>query len=144
MPHEEIPEPYEPRAFYPHLGPADVKVWTRFILENPERFERVWYDFRVGDEDPEDLSVARATNENWWDLTYWRIDVVGEDAEKFYIIEIKPNANSKAIGQALAYAALFTEDESPKKPVVAVVITDLLIPTTARIAQRFGVELWTP
>ena len=143
MPHVETPQEYRILGSYPHLAPVDVAIWSRFIAENPQRFLRVWYDFRIGDEDAGDPDVAPRTNENWWDLTYWRIDVVAEDAKKFYVIEVKPLANSKAIGQALSYAKIFEEDEKPGKPVVPVVLTDRLIATTARCAEHCGVELWT-
>ena len=142
MPHVEIKRPYERRAAYPHMGLADATIWNRFIHRYPDRFIHVWYDFRVGDKDevaPEHSAIARAC---WWDLTYWRIDVVAEDAEKIYVIEVKPSANAKALGQASSYAMLYEEDEKPGKPVIAVVLTDILIPTTKRIGEKSGIEIW--
>ena len=142
MSHQEIPCTYEPQASYAHLSPVDVALWERFMFAHPGRFDRVWYDFRVGDEDeiPEDEPYR--TKQCWWDLTYWRIDVVAEDVNTIYVIEVKPAANAKAIGQALAYATLYEEDEKPGKKVVAVVLTDQIIPTTQRVAKRHGVEMW--
>jgi len=143
MPHVEIPYPYGKLGSYPHLGPQDAAIWDRFIANNPGKFIRCWYDFRVGDEDAIDANIPQAVAQNWWDLSYWRIDVAAEDREKIYIIEIKPRANAKAIGQADAYAALYEEDEKPAKQVVAVVLTDIATPTLLRVAKNRGVEVWT-
>ncbi len=142
MPHIEIAMPYGKLATYPHMGPADAAIWDRFISANPGRFQRVWYDFRVGDEAAVPDECSTRARDCWWDLTYWRVDVVAEDAEKIYVIEIKPLANAKALGQADSYAMLYEEDEKPSKPVVAVVLTDTIIPTTARIAAKNGIEMW--
>lgn len=142
MPHVEKPYIYEPVGYYPHLSPADVSLWERFVRQNPNRFLRVWYDFRVGEEEEVAEGTLPRVRQGWWDLTYWRIDVIVEDYEKFYVIEVKPNANAKAIGQAECYAALFEEDEEPQKPVVAVVLTDNPSATLLRIAKSRGVEIW--
>lgn len=142
MPHVETPCRYERLIGYPHLGPEDAAIWDRFIAANPARFERVWYDFRVGDEPDVPEESPAGLRQCWWDLSYWRIDVVAEDAEAIYIIEIKPRANAKALGQAEGYADVYEEDEQPAKPVKAVVLTDIIIPTTQRIADRHGVLIW--
>ena len=142
MPHVEREYPYGKLSSYPHLGPADAAIWERYIAANPSRFTRVWYDFRVGDEPAVADDTHPSIKAGWFDLTYWRIDVVAEDASAIYVIEIKPNANSKALGQADSYAMLYEEDEKPSKPVIAVVLTDTIISTTARIAAKKGIELW--
>ena len=98
MPHVEEPLKYEKLQTYPHLSPYDAAIWERYITSNPGRFTRVFYDYRVGDCaecDPDVVGIAR---ESWNDLTRWRIDVVAEDDAAFYVIELKPMANSKAIG----------------------------------------------
>ena len=142
MPHLDIPMEYLRLTRYPHMSPADIDLWDRFIERNPARFSRVWYDVHVGEggETPEDCGYRDAAC--WWDLTRWRIDVVAEDGENFYIIEIKPNANAKALGQANAYAILFEDEHKPLKPVVSVVLTDSIHPNTERIAKREEIEIW--
>ena|SRR3990167_1231264 len=142
MPHAEISFPFAKRSHYPHLSPEDTAIWERFIEANPGKFDHVYYDFRVGDEDPVPDDLPVAIRQAWWDLSYWRIDTVGEDAKNFYIIEIKPYANSKAIGQALSYAAIFLTDENPEKPVIPVVLTDVIFPTTQRVADLLNVQIW--
>src|SRR3990167_1253250 len=142
MPHIEVPCAYEQQASYPHMSPVDKIIWDRFIHNHPDKFVRVWYDFRIGDEDPVPEELSASVRSAWWDLSYWRVDVIGETANHIYVIEVKPFANSKAIGQALSYAAIFRTDEEPGLPVSPVVITDRIFPTTQRVADMLGVELW--
>lgn len=142
MPHVDTPYKYIVMPEYPHMGPQDAAIWTQFIRSNPDRFNVVWYDVRVGEREtvhgdaPATIAVA------WWDLTRWRVDVIAEDAENIYVIEIKPRANAKALGQALAYSALFIDNWKPQKPVIPVVITDTEILSTKSAALAMGVQYW--
>ena len=142
MPHREIEQGFEVLPKYAHLRPADVEIWQRFVEQNPGRFKRVFYDFKVGDAADVDEEITTEIKGAWYDLTRWAIDVVAEDERTIYIVEVKPNANSKAIGQALSYAVLYREEQSPKKRVVPVVLTDTIIKTTARCARGCGVQMW--
>ncbi len=142
MPHQEIAQPFQRLSKYAHLRPADIEIWERFLLANPDRFLKVWYDYRVGDPADLDHECLFCANLAWYDLTRWQIDVVAEDREMIYVIEIKPHANAKAIGQALSYAKLFEVEQKPKKPVLPVVLTDVIIPTTQKCAAHCGVEIW--
>jgi hypothetical protein len=142
MPHEEIKYDYGKQDEYPDMRDADREIWEAYIEQNPDRFLHVWYDFRVGDPaecHPDTSPEARVA---WADLTRWACDVIAEDADKIYIIELKPHANAKAIGQALSYMHLYMQDHRPPKPVVAVVLTDLRIGSTERAAAALGVEYW--
>ena len=121
---------------------ADIGIWERFLAQNPKRFLRVWYDFRVGDsaEVHDDCSACARTA--WYDLTRWQIDVVGETDKEIYIIEVKPSANARALGQVDGYRDLYVWEQHPEKPVKAAVITDHIISTTEKLAKAWGIELW--
>lgn len=142
MPHAEKSYKYIPLPKYPHMRPADVEIWRRFLLANPERFLRVWYDFRVGSHAHDCENCLDCSRTGWFDLTRWACDVIAEDNENFYTIEIKPAANAKALGQTLAYSILFLEEHKPSKPVIPVVLTDHIIESTRRVAEIQGIELW--
>lgn len=142
MPHTETEYAYKSLPRYPHMRSADVLIWDRYIMKNPGRFLRVWYDFRVGDHEHVGEDCAMCKETGWYDLTRWAVDVIGEDAAAFYTIEVKPAANAKALGQALSYATLFVSEHKPAKPVIPVVLTDHEISTTRKVADLQGVELW--
>lgn len=144
MPHVEQAVPYEIRVKYPHLRPRDVEIWQHFIQKNPDRFNRVFYDYRVGDPEDWPEDAPRYIALAWKDLTMWQIDVTAEDDDFLYIIELKPFARSTAIGQALAYKILFDREEKPWKPTIPVVITDTILKSTKYVADKLGVQIWTP
>lgn len=142
MPHKEFPQPFGTFPKYPHLRPADIRIWQAFIDQNPGRFDRVFYDFRVGDAEESPETVSRQVEMSWHDLTRWQIDVIAEDEKNLYIIEIKPHAGSSAIGQVLCYTMLYKDEQKPEKPVIPVVLTDLIIKTTKRCAEHYKVQMW--
>ncbi|MBI4135073.1 MAG: hypothetical protein HY471_03145 [Candidatus Sungbacteria bacterium] len=142
MPHVETAQKYEKLASYPDMRAADREIWEVFIEKNPDRFERVWYDYRVGEHAPEGHICTDCDKTGWFDLCRWAIDAVAEDAANIYIIEIKPHANAKAIGQAICYTKLFAAEHEVQKRLVPVVLTDLEIASTKKSARELGVELW--
>ena len=142
MPHLEIRRPYEAMPHYAHMRPADVEIWNVFIEQNPNRFWWVYYDFRVGEPEEVDHDCLDCVRVAWHDLTRWAVDVIAEDEKAIYVIEIKPHANAKALGQAKSYAELFTLEHTPAKKVVPVVLTDLRIASTAKAAAAMGIEVW--
>lgn len=124
------------------MRPADVSIWERFMQKNPDRFLQVWYDYKVGGSAPIADDVLESARQSWYDLTRWAADVVAEDTQAIYVIEVKPLANAKALGQAIAYATLFIDDIRPKKPVYPVILTDHIIESTKRVADAQNVLLW--
>lgn len=142
MPHVDQEFKYVPLPKYPHMRPADVEIWERFMRAFPNRFTRVFYDVHLGGDETFDHNLSERANISWWDLTSWCVDVVAENDEAIFIIELKPLANAKAIGQAISYAALFKLKFKPVKPVIPVIITDRIIETTQICANHCGVELW--
>jgi len=107
--------PYITRRKYPHMVGDETKVWNRFVVKFPKRFDTVDYDFRVGEgmpyqEDWED-NIRRMVTA----ITQKRIDVVGWNGDRPTIIEVKVRAGLSALGQVLGYAALF-RIELPKFP----------------------------
>src|SRR3990167_8489404 len=103
MPHAAETYKYEKLTKYPHMRPGDIAIWDAYLDKNAEDFLRCWYDVKVGEPEIPEIQINEKLRESWWDLTRWGIDVLAEDNEFFYVIEIKPNANAKALGQALAY-----------------------------------------
>lgn len=142
MPHVEVEHPYGPMADYPHMGPIDESIWNRFIEKYPNRFFSVFYDFHVGEARAGHPDVPKNFYTGWYDLTRWKCDVVAPTSEAVYCIEVKPNANAKALGQAMAYAILYNKEQRPGKPVIPVVLTDECSEITKTLADELGVELW--
>ena len=86
---------------YPHMMPADILIWSRYLKSNPFPNARIAYDVHVGtpagpldglSAQYELMAIALSTK---------RIDAVVYEPRRTLIIEIKPYAGASAIGQVL-------------------------------------------
>lgn len=117
---------YKKLPHYPHMSERDKEIWERFISVNPDYYESVCYDYPVGDPPP--FNTMTDEDEDWnQDMLYrQRIDVVGERESWIDIIEIKPNASGRTIGQVKGYQKLADRDKHFNKETRCVIITDRL------------------
>jgi hypothetical protein len=129
--------PYGKRDWYPHMKPADVAIWNKFIEEFPDVYDNVQYDLEIGEvpgfvlNHPELAMQGQASNYQC------KIDVVGFKKDQIDIIELKPGAGFAALGQVNGYKALYQRDFSPPFVPKAVVITDR---TTTDISHAAHVQ----
>ena len=144
MPHADVWHFYETLQFYPHMGPKDAHIWNAFVVASPRRFSRVLYDCRCGEIEPVPENTPKNIASAWEDLCRGRIDVVADDVDALYVIEVKPRARGEALGQAFNNAHLYAREQRPLVPVHAAVITDFILPSTRIVAAANGIELWTP
>ena len=133
--------PYELRYWYPHMMPADVKLWERFIAKFPNAYDSVEYDVKVGSAPEFDTIVSPETKGDDINLYRRKIDVVGFRGASIDIIELKPRAGTGAIGQIVGYAKLYTREFNPPEPVNRLIITDQLLPDMEFLASSAGVRL---
>lgn len=133
--------PYKVRTKYPHMSVADTAIWNRFISKYPEAYERVQYDFHVGDPPPFNPLMDDGTDTNQDMLYKSRIDVIGHIGGNVDIIELKPRAGASAIGQVRGYKALYERDEEKTGAVNLVIITDTEMPNMRYLCEQEGVKL---
>lgn len=102
---------------YPHMKPEDVAVWERFIAQNPRYFVTCDYDVPVGTGAPTNPEHPENIQADHKILTQKKIDVVGYSTTGNYVVEVKPVADMKALGQILVYRKLYLAD-NPNLPLV--------------------------
>lgn len=126
---------------YPHMLPADVAIWERYLDTNPFPTARIAYDVHVGT--PVSISADDPPNiqHMLYQLTTLRIDAVVFLLNETPVIEIKPDAGMSAIGQALAYALLFDRQFPGYAPPVPTILTDTALPDTPWLCDRLGITL---
>ena len=132
---------YKPRNSYPHMSVADTEIWNRFLLKYNEAYDRVQYDFHVGDPPPFNPLLDDGTDSNQDMLYKLRIDVIGHIGADVDIIELKPNAGPSTIGQVQSYKTLYERDEEVKGRVNMAIITDTLKPNMFFLCTQAGVKL---
>jgi len=120
--------PSEKLRKYPHMFPLDIAIWERFIDAHAGDFSGFDYDVKVGSgtEPVPDLGAEYVRMQQI--LSKYRIDVVGYKPNAIYIIEVKPEAGTIAIGQIEAYTRLYQRDYAPSLTLVGAIITDRELP----------------
>lgn len=110
-------------AKYPHMKPADVEIWEQFIRAKRDFFDRVDYDFHVGD-GAAFLPTGEDTPEGRENKLYQRkIDVVGYRDGQVWLVEVKPMADTEALGQILTYQKLYLKSKNANQSPTMMVLT---------------------
>jgi len=133
--------PYETRYWYPHLSPAEAALWHRYVLKNPDAYERVAYDVKVGTIPDFILAQDDTAIRAQAPLYQYKIDVVGFKGDKVDIIELKQGATMRAIGQVKSYRNLYTRDIDARAQGADIIITDILMPDMEHLAEQMGVKI---
>lgn len=134
--------PYGKRNWYPHMMPADVAIWERFIELHPDAYDFVEYDVKVGSvpefvsNNPDEAMQKQAP------LYEKKIDVLAYFRTEIDIIELKPRARMSTLGQVKGYVTLYKRDYEPLEKINAVIITDALMPDMGELAKAEGVGLY--
>ena len=127
---------------FTHMMPGDVPLWQRFLAQHGEYFDRFEYDVHVGqgvDISPawpeEIVRVALA-------LTRKRIDAVGYRGSEVWLFEVKPDAGLSALGQILAYKALWERGRGKAASMYLAIVTDRVNPDEAYLFDTHGIRVY--
>lgn len=142
--HAITPQPYGLLNKYAGMRAGDEVIWDQFVKNHPDFFLSVWYNVPLGEpyQKPEEVEAAHATG--MWEVSQWRIDVLGETTDAFACIEIRPHADARAIGNAIAYAKMVVREWGLSKPVVPMILTDQISPILEYAAGMCGVRVMVP
>ncbi len=127
--------------WYPHMKPRDVAIWERFIDKFPQSYEKVQYDFGIGDIPSFIATASSIEGQKMAELYKLKIDVLGYKGDTIYLIEVKPAASASTIGQVLGYVELYKRDEKPTRKIQPVIVTDELRPNMDYLGVVNGVEI---
>lgn len=133
--------PYGARHKYPHMKPADVAIWERFMQEYPEAYDFVQYDLNCGEGSQQFTHEDQAMTKSWGKLKARKIDVVAADGDHVDIIELKPHAGPSALGQILGYVHLYLGYVDPHADARPVIITDSMENDMPYLSAKMGVRV---
>jgi hypothetical protein len=126
---------------YPHMLPADVEIWDRYLIDHITDYVRYDYDVHVGGSvegleswGAETIAMAHA-------LAAKRIDVVGYRPGEICIFEVKPEAGVTAVGQLVMYEQLYQEDFHPEELVTCCLVCENVTPDERRVIERLGFKV---
>jgi hypothetical protein len=138
-----LPQLYPPEKLhkYPHLMVSDIRIWEQYLETVEYEFKSFEYDVHVG--------TGIEVNPEWepaiklmaLSLSEKRIDVVGWVGNVPTIIEVKPSASLAAIGQVLAYRALYVQRFPDRVTPLLMIVTDMESPDMRFLCREFGIKL---
>ena len=124
------------RSSYEGLNEASIALWRRWLELYEDRFERFFYNVRVGAgvKPPADLSPEM--KRDWWAVTCLRIDAVAERENQTWCIEIAERPSTKILGSLQLYThvlPLYQGQSPPRRYVIEERnAQDFLLPTDIR------------
>lgn len=132
-------EPLKKRMRYPHMLREDHEIWDQFIDTSSFPIERVWYDVHVGPGMALPPDCPPWMHKQVAAICRLRIDVLAMVHGTYWIIELKPEADDKALGQILCYHYHFSKEMRTSSPIMPVVITDQVNSNAIEVFEHFGI-----
>jgi len=129
------------RVPFPHMGPADTRVWQAVLRLGLAKFDRVEYDVRLGGSGSELVAGHEQHKPMWESLLQKRVDVVGFRGKETFVVEVKPVAGHSALGQCIAYRELWVKEKPGAVKPRAMCVCALVDPDLAPIFQAYGVDV---
>jgi len=140
--YEPVWYPAAYRGRYPHMAKRDAAVWETFLEAYSVRFEAFAYDVALGGIllDMPDLTVGDAAG--WQYTTALRIDAVAREGDRYWIIEVRPEAHVSALGAALCYTLVAKRDAAFPGALLPAVVCTYMQPDVKWVADNLGITVF--
>lgn len=126
----------------PHMSAIDFVLWGRFRRVGNLSFSRLFFDVAVGLGADPGSGVPDQVVKAWERITRQRIDVVGEGADGWTIIEIRGAAGPGALGSLLVYRDLWIGDPPDDRALSLWLVTDVFPENLKRSLELAGILLF--
>ena len=126
----------DPRQYYDGLLQASAALWERWIDLYGDRFERAFYNVRVGAGVRPPRGTSDAMRRDWWAVTALRIDAVAERENQTWVFEIAERPSRQMLSSLQLYThilPLYQGQNATQRDVIRNRnAEDFLIPTDIR------------
>jgi len=129
------------QARYPHMLDQDAPVLTAFLKENGARYTSVQFDVRIGSGRDPGPDFEDNIRQMGLDLSRRRIDALGIKPSGIDIIEVTNAAGVTALGQLLAYRALYALQNQTTTIPTPILVARTMQTDMDRPYKASGVEL---
>ena len=124
-----------------HMSALDFVLWQRWRRLGPLPYLVLYVDVAVGPGADAGAGVDPVLVAAWSRITRQRIDVVGESAVGWAIIEIRAAAGPGALGSLMVYRDLWLSDPPDPRPVSLILVTDSIAEALKPSLVASGVSL---
>ena len=122
--------------------PPDIPIWWRFLETWRHEIKTLYYDCLLGGPFFTEEELKDPIKKSWQYVNAKRPDAIIETESEVWIIEVSANPGLRAMGQCIAYLALWQEDPKILKPEKAVLIVETLDTDLGAACGRFGVRIF--
>lgn len=130
------------RPTYPHMMPAEVPIWERFLNLHGEYYDAFDYDIHVGKGVGRIPGYSEEQQRQADAVSRKRIDAVGKRGPEVWILEVKPYAGLSAIGQVEGYEILWNLEFPFLRATHKAIVTDRLESDIQTIAEAKGIRVY--
>ncbi len=125
------------------MSQEDTPVWMSFMRTYRNSYSSFAYDLPVGNGVQNERNASNKWGRMYAELTKKRVDAVGFADSFTDVIEVKPRANARAVGQVLQYLDLFKLTYPQYVDARAVLLCYAIMPEDLAFAEKMGVKVIT-
>lgn len=129
-------------AVYPHMAKRDVAVWRRWLALHEMAFLAFSYDVALGGRRLQLEGADEATLLGWQYSTALKIDAVGWQGNQVWIIEVRPDATTSALGAALTYTLVAKREHLTELPMIPTIVCEAIQLNVEWACQATGVQVF--
>jgi len=122
--------------------PPDIPVWYRFLEKWGHEIKNLYLDCLLGGPYLSPEEEEDPLKKSWRHVNSKRPDAIAETEDEVWIIEVSANPGLRAMGQCLAYLALWLEDPKIEKIERAVLIVETLDTDLGAACAKMGVRIF--
>lgn len=122
--------------------PPDIPIWYRFLDTWKHEVKNLYLDCLLGGPWLSPEEERDPIKKSWRHVTSKRPDAIIETENEVWIIEVSANPGLRAMGQCVAYLALWLEDPVIIKPEKAVLVVETLDTDLGAACGKFGVQIY--
>lgn len=126
-----------------HMSSLDQPLWERFQAAHGSEYELFYFDASLGTPSEVAADAPPELAKMWTRITSKRMDVVGRKPGEWWILEMRPNASSGALGTVLTYRELWRSAPPDSDPVRAAIVTDRPDPDLLILAPKNDILIIT-
>ena len=127
---------------YPHMAKRDAEVWIPWIRTHGADYVGFSYDVALGGvilpEEMGDEKMRRA----WQYNTALKIDAVGWQGNQAWVIEVRPDATTSALGAALSYTLVAKREKLTELPIIPAIVCRAIQPDVRWACAVLGIVVF--
>lgn len=127
---------------FPHMAKRDVEVWTRFLRGHADRFEGFSYDVAIGGRIIDLPGATDADRRGWQYSTALKIDALGWRPGEAWIIEVRPEATTSALGAALCYTLVAEREAITERRLIPTIVCESIQLDVRWVCEQVGVQIF--